>query len=364
MAVLIEALSVVVRRETIARRYAGGWPGYQADAVNRSLCADSEIARLGFMHPDHVGAFIRHLERHGFVFQNSAGEAVDIVVVDQRVGPTTPCAWIDFFRHDIADGTVSAARLKNSSENNLICPDGWKYEHSLSRQFKFYPGTDISQHLDLVRSEQDLRTFRDRLTGEEVYLRDQGPTEAASEAPTDAIVAEYNASLADAGQLLGPYIGPDRPVTPEEIAQVARAIAELERLVTIAAKWSSWWLLGIGRRALDDRQGAYAAFSRAYGLAPKEVEVGRNLVVECITLGYGDEAIAVAEAVIALAPNDPGHMANYALALLIGAKPDRALLEIKRAEQIDPSDEVIGNVRELIENVCAGRAERPSNILL
>jgi hypothetical protein len=40
MAVLVEAISVIVRRDTIARRYDGGWPGFVAAAVNSTLCAD------------------------------------------------------------------------------------------------------------------------------------------------------------------------------------------------------------------------------------------------------------------------------------------------------------------------------------
>src|SRR5215218_3294177 len=107
MAVLVEGISVILRRDAIARRYRGGWPAFVADKSNSTLCADSEIARVGFMHPDDVRAFLGQMEILGFVFLDQTGTAVDMVVVDQREGPTTPCTWIEFFRQNIPGGYVS-----------------------------------------------------------------------------------------------------------------------------------------------------------------------------------------------------------------------------------------------------------------
>ena len=78
------------------------------------------------------------------------------------------------------------------------------------------------------------------------------------------------------------------------------------------------------RRLLRDREGAYAAFARAYGMAPDEIEVGRNLGMECITLGYAQIAIAVTAAMGRIWPDNAGLIANHALALLIGSDLDGA----------------------------------------
>jgi hypothetical protein len=137
MAVLVEALSVIVRRELITRRYPGGWPGFVADAANQTLCADCELARIGFMHPDDVGACVRRLEGVGFVFLDDNGSTPDTVVVDQREGPTTPCSWIEFFRQEVPGGSVAAARLVGSADRTLTCPDDWEFEDSLSRRLPF-----------------------------------------------------------------------------------------------------------------------------------------------------------------------------------------------------------------------------------
>ena len=366
MAVLIEALSVVVRRETIGQRYEGGWPGFVADAVNNTLCADSEIARVGFMHPNNVGTFIQRLNVHGLVFLDAAKAAIDIVVIDQRKGPTTSCAWIEFFRHEVPGGTVSAARLAGSQEKGLFCPDGWSFEHSLSREFQFYPGTDPTAHLKFLRHEHETDVFRDPKTGQEVYLArpNLGGDETDSDADDVASGREFEALWAEATKLLEPYLVPNISLqSSKEIADVARSRDLMERITALdGVTWRPWWLLGLARRLLRDREGAYAAFVHAYDLAPDELEVGRNLAMECIALGYGREAVAVTAAVVRLAPDDSGVIANHALALLVAGELDGSLREIQRAEHLDPDDDVTRNLRKLIDDVCDGKIEAPSRI--
>ena len=48
MAVLVEAISVIVRRDAINRSYDGGWAGFLSHVPNNTLCADHELARVGF----------------------------------------------------------------------------------------------------------------------------------------------------------------------------------------------------------------------------------------------------------------------------------------------------------------------------
>lgn len=362
MPILIEALSVVVRRETIDRRYEGGWSGFVADTMNDTLCADSNIARIGFMHPNDVSAFIRRLERHGFVFLDGAGSAMDVVVVDQREGPTTPCTWIEFFRQTVPGGVVSAARLAGSREEGLFCPDGWDFEHSLSRSFQFYPNAEKNENLEFVRQEHAISVFRDRRTGQEVYLT--RPTTLGGDEQHSYADDDYEALWSEASDLLAPYAASDhRPETADEIAKVARAKQALEMITALPdVNFPPWWLLGIARRLLSDREGAYAAFARAYGMAPDEIEVARHFAMECIALGYGQEAIAVTTKMTKLTPGDAGILANHALALLIAGDVDGAFREVGRALQMNPDDEITQHLRELIDNVRAGRVERPSRI--
>ena len=46
MAVLIEAISVVVRADALLTKFAGGWDAFKARVPNQTLCADNDIARV------------------------------------------------------------------------------------------------------------------------------------------------------------------------------------------------------------------------------------------------------------------------------------------------------------------------------
>lgn len=132
VAVLIEAISVVVRLADIRERYAGGWEQFVRDTPNEMLCADSNVARVGFLELGEAEAFVTALTNHGLAFLTD-GRSADIAVVDQATGPTTPVDWLEFGIVPFLDGAVTVARLVGDSENMLMTPDGWKFEHSLSR---------------------------------------------------------------------------------------------------------------------------------------------------------------------------------------------------------------------------------------
>lgn len=98
MAIYCEALSVIVRKktvenvlnispETLIERFPGG-----------SYWQDENLIRFGFMVPDDVGRWINYLEGMGLTFVDttpSGFSARDISVVDQRIGPTCECNWLE-----------------------------------------------------------------------------------------------------------------------------------------------------------------------------------------------------------------------------------------------------------------------------
>src|ERR1039458_7210552 len=97
MAVLVEAISVIVRRDSIEQKLSGGWNAFEQSVPNATLCDDGVLARVGFMDPRDVGRYIDWLEENGLVFFRE-GKTVDIAVVDQLSGPTAPCEWLEVGR--------------------------------------------------------------------------------------------------------------------------------------------------------------------------------------------------------------------------------------------------------------------------
>jgi hypothetical protein len=104
MAIYCEAISVIVRKTTVElvagitpralmQRFPGG-----------SVWDDENLIRFGFMTPQDTGIWVRQLEDSGLVFYDqvdSGFRSRDIVVVDQRHGPTCECSWIE---SEIRDG--------------------------------------------------------------------------------------------------------------------------------------------------------------------------------------------------------------------------------------------------------------------
>jgi hypothetical protein len=169
MAVLIEGISVVVRRPRIDALYPGGWKGYVSDCPNRTLCADPDLARIGFMDPADVQAFVNRLESLGFVFYRD-NDAVDLVVVDQQEGPTTACSWLEFGHVSVEGNRLAVCRLAGSKDLTLVMPDGWTYEGSLSASFGFLPTEEAKRELRFLRHDNGVDVFLHLPTGREVYV--------------------------------------------------------------------------------------------------------------------------------------------------------------------------------------------------
>ena len=174
MAVLVEAISVIVRVQAIHHRYPGGWDAFLQVHPNRTLCSDKELARVGFMIPDDCQSAVDDLGHCGIIFLKE-GRSHDLVVADQLRGFTVPCDWADFGRVEIGPGQiVSAAQLRGSTSLQVCCPEGWKYEGSLSQQFGFVPSGAEQKSLKFLRHERGMDVYLNLLTGKEVYLGRSG----------------------------------------------------------------------------------------------------------------------------------------------------------------------------------------------
>ncbi len=175
MGVLVEAISVIIRRQSIEQTYPGGWHGFVADVPNGTLCADEDLARVGFMSPQDVKVFVHRLESVGLTFQRD-GEAVDLAVVDQRTGPTSPCRWLEFGFVLNGEQRIAVCQAPGRAGLTVMTPDGWCYEDSLSARHGFVPNEAVAEEMEFVRHESGLDVFRDRRTGKQVYVGHVWPT--------------------------------------------------------------------------------------------------------------------------------------------------------------------------------------------
>ena len=171
MAVLVEAISVVMKAEEILPKYPGGWETLKEDCPNDTLCADGQLIRVGFMTPGDAKQFVGDLSSHGITYVED-GEAMDLVIVDQQRGMAVSCEWAEFGRVEIGhDQTrqVGACRMIDSESQTLATPDGWAYEGSLSDKFIYVDSDDVPEHMEFLRREDNVDVYRDKRTGKEVY---------------------------------------------------------------------------------------------------------------------------------------------------------------------------------------------------
>jgi hypothetical protein len=171
MPVLVEAHSVIIRCDALHGTYPGGWERFVADAPNRTLCSDGELARVGFMAPADSGAFIRHLVRCGL---RHCGDdtAPDIAEAFQLSGLRVPCDWLEFGRMAMngCGASVGFCRLQGGSSRHLATPAPWKYEGSLSQTFGFFPSDEVNVGLTFLRHENGMDVYYDSLAGSEVFV--------------------------------------------------------------------------------------------------------------------------------------------------------------------------------------------------
>jgi hypothetical protein len=172
MAVLVEAISVVIRVDALKHAFPGGWESFKEIVPNRTLCCDNEVARIGFMAPADAQSFVAELESHGLCHQLD-GEAKDIVVMDQLRGPATHCTWIEFGHIPFGPDNrqrIAVCRQDRSESNAVMLPDGWTFEGSMSQKCDFRPLSNLTDDLTFVRREGNIDVYIDRCNGKEVYV--------------------------------------------------------------------------------------------------------------------------------------------------------------------------------------------------
>ena len=172
MAVLVEGISVILKASSIRDKYPNGWDVFKSIIPNETLCADGELVRIGFMNPYDVKDFIDSLRDYGIVYQKDESSH-DFIVVDQLKGFASECDWAEFGQVDWEGDPqkkVSACRIKNSKINQIVTPEGWVYEKSLSKNFKFILTEEKNEKVVFLRHEEGCDVYLDLETGKEVFI--------------------------------------------------------------------------------------------------------------------------------------------------------------------------------------------------
>ena len=190
MAVLCEAISVVVRRDSIDKYFKGGWVKFQNDVPNSTMCTDGELVRVGFMSPNGVQEYVETLEKGGLQFQEKekflgifrkGRRENDLVVVDQHQGPTLSCDWIEFGKFPYGEEEINVSMCwlfegeriasgihMKSTRMDLHHPLGWTIAQT--RDLKFSGFENFRSQYKFLRYENGLSVFLDKESETEVFI--------------------------------------------------------------------------------------------------------------------------------------------------------------------------------------------------
>lgn len=158
VAVLCEAISIIVRVDALHERFPGGLQGYAAAVPNRTFCCDGSVARIGFMAPADAARWIDLIAAQGLTIGTPQA---DVAVVDQVAGITSPCDWLS----SASDGSVRIAWLTGQEPSQTFVPPGWSREQHYAITY-----VAKSDHGDaLMTSDGKLVVMKDPRTGRPLF---------------------------------------------------------------------------------------------------------------------------------------------------------------------------------------------------
>jgi len=333
VAVIIEAFDVVGLVEGPSSA------GFAELVPNSTFCTDGLLVRASFMAGE---------DRRDFVAKVLAAlPSLTLAEVDAHFLKEPGEPWLGTGRYSGA----LAAWKRDGPPGPLVVPVYWR------------PGVEFhspeeAQHLELIGREGAVEVYRDRRTGQKHYRAQLG----ARPLP-EAELVRLEAMRARGVELLGPLVKRRQKPGFFERRRMKKGLALLESVLeALPNHWAAAWTAGMGYRALGEHQRALAPFRQAYQVNSANPDVGREYAIQCLALGEGAEAVKVSRALVERFPREVGLQSNLSVALLVGGDLHEALSVARQALGRDPGDAVTRGVVGYIEDVIAGRKERPARL--
>ena len=124
--------------------------------------------------------------------------------------------------------------------------------------------------------------------------------------------------------------------------------------------FAAYWVKGKGYQTLKQHDSAYLQFDKSFELKKDNPDVARELMIECLHLGKGKEAVKVSLHSLSLDSTNAGLIGNLALAYLINGDTELADKTIKKTIQTDPNDKINLKLSDIINEVIIGKRNRPT----
>ena len=340
MAIAVEAFCVVGNLQTIDAADLLSRDALTDLAPNSNVLNDDDLWRCSFMAESDAAAFLERLNEIGF--STTTGPNSDFVLVNEADQEITPyCEWLEVTTYQ--KGVI--AWKVGSNPENVTARAGWTPEKGSGLKFG---NRHRMEELEFVRLEGNVEVYRDKSSGELVYIgRTETPVEALYESSATVILQNR----------LAPGQPPVRGKRKQEISQ---AIEDLEKVVKNHPHfWRAHYVIGKGNRVIGDLENAYSAFHNAFEINADGNNVCRALISICLDTDRVEQALLVAIKEATLFPDNEETLGNLATCYLLNKQVPAARKTIDAALRLNPTSPVSQQIDELIQAVEAGECPCP-----
>lgn len=272
VAVVCDALSVVIRTSTLEEKFLGGVVGYKAQVPNKTFATDGMITRVGVMNLNDLQVYIDQLSDWGLRLfgTDDAGQsvAVDISVIDQVNGFTILTPWLETA---VRDG-VRIAWLAGADPGEVQGPKGWTPASTAT--FIRHEPSDAPNLLFARCNDPGAMSVLDPSTGDVAFMPEPQTSYGTHLSHAKAAFDEGDTGEALRHLRLALRIRPLQPEDREIAARILHSYAqeytELQEFDpkwhTVARAWEE--TVRLGDAPSDDASGAWAyALARCGELA-------------------------------------------------------------------------------------------------
>ena len=145
--------------------------------------------------------------------------------------------------------------------------------------------------------------------------------------------------------------------------KLQKAIERFQGALEINPKgWQSMWMLGKIHQRLESQAESLFWFKKAMALAPDEPDVARETGLAAFEAGNTELALQCCQAALDARLDDPGLMANLALAYLLGGDLAEAEGFVSKALELVPHDPVSEHLSQIIREVAEGTRPQPASV--
>ena len=366
MAVLIEAVCAVVRRDAIDGRISGGWAAF-ADAVpSGAFCYDDDIASVGFMAVEDAEGFLAQLKSLGLRVDFDSGDC-DVCLIEQLGRLGSPASWLGVMRMSTEEigGEVAIAFLKGTQDRRVVMPGGWKFQGSASQNpFEFVRGNGT--RLTFLRSQDNVEVYWDEQQEREVYVGRPYGAKPPGLPPLSDEQREKHIQLWDQARGIAEQHKLHFQVPPFKAGLVlTRRMRKANDLLGRALALhpnnaAALWLQGKILQLLGDFDASLDRLAKAHLVDPNSTVFAREAGISATEAGKLDVAVFYAQEALRMTPGDAGLRTNLAIAHLFAGNLAAAKKEINDARSSEPNDQTTRSVWALVGEVAAGRMRRPT----